>query len=45
MDGQPGPDYDVIGSGGPTFNADGVLEYVAVKKGILHRVKHVPAAK
>ncbi|GAG22746.1 unnamed protein product [marine sediment metagenome] len=39
--------------GGPTFHANGVLEYLAVKKvgkktdkkGILYRVKHVPAAK
>ncbi len=49
IDGQPGPEYDRIIAGGPTFHADGVLEYLAVKKAgekkALYRVKHVPVRK
>jgi hypothetical protein len=42
--GKPGPENEWI-VGGATFHADGVLEYLAVKKKTLYRVKHVPAAK
>ena len=45
IDGKPGPEHDWIISGARSFSANGVLEYLASKKGILHRVKHVPAAK
>ena len=41
VDGQEGPPYDespIL----PTFRADGALEYLAVKDGVLLRVKQVP---
>jgi hypothetical protein len=43
VDGQPGPEYDVVFQGAPTFRADGTLEYLAEKEKTLYRVKH-PAA-
>lgn len=42
MDRQEGPAYDVICGGPPEFNADGSLEYLAVRQNVLYRVKHVP---
>ena len=49
VDGRPGPECGFIVRGGPTFHADGVLEYLAVKlvgkKKTLHRIKHVPVRK
>ena len=45
MDGKEGPAYDGIIPNGPTFRADGVLEYLAVKGDDLFRVKHVPIKK
>jgi hypothetical protein len=44
LDGRAGPEYDQMW-GGPSFHADGRLEYLVSRKGILYRVKHVPAAK
>jgi hypothetical protein len=41
VDGQAGPEYDGI-KGGPTFHADGTLEYLAVKSGGLYRVTYEP---
>ena len=38
VDGQPGPEYDGI-EGGPTFQPDGSIEYLASRSGILYRVK------
>jgi hypothetical protein len=42
VDGQPGPPYDELGENGPTFDSDGVLEYLAFKDNSLWRVKHIP---
>jgi uncharacterized protein Veg len=43
LDGQPGPEYDDgIPRGGPTFHPDGMVEYLAVRGGVLFRVKHLP---
>lgn len=41
-DGREGIDYDAIGQNGPAFQSDGTLEYLAIKLGILYRVKHAP---
>jgi len=41
VDGREGPVYDAI-PGGPTFRADGTLEYLTVKDGVLLRVKQLP---
>lgn len=42
IDGQAGPEYGMIVKGGPTFQADGTLEYLAIKSSGLYRVKHRP---
>ena len=38
VDGQAGPEYEWIAKGGPTFHADGTLEFLAVKSGGQYRV-------
>jgi hypothetical protein len=43
--GRPGPEYDVICKGGPTFRSDGTLEYLPIKDNVLYRVKHPPHNK
>ena len=40
LDGQPGPRYDSILGANLTFDADGRLEYLAVKQKTLYRVVH-----
>jgi len=35
----------VIIKNGPTFRADGVLEYLAIKGKTLYRVRHVPVGR
>jgi hypothetical protein len=45
IDGQEGPEYDIVVEGGPVFRPDGTFEYLAVKAGILFRVKHVPVER
>ena len=42
LDGRKGPAYGQIVEHGPTFRADGTLEYLAFKGGSIYRVKHVP---
>ena len=42
LDGQEGPEYDTIIKNGPTFDAEGVLEYLATKDGLLYRVRMRP---
>ena len=42
LDGQPGPEYDGIIPYGPAIHPDGVVEYLAIRDGVLYRVKHVP---
>ena len=41
LDGREGPLYDEM-PGSPIFRADGTLEHLAVKDGVLLRVKQVP---
>jgi WD40 repeat protein len=43
LDAQTGPSCDGIICGGPTFNDDGSLEYLAIKDNSLYRVKCTPA--
>jgi hypothetical protein len=45
-DGVVGPRYDMLDmyGRGPIFHQDGSLEYLAVRDGVLYRVKHVPTA-
>jgi WD40 repeat protein len=40
LDGQLGPEYEGIVEGGPTFQSDGSLEYLAIRSESLYRVKH-----
>lgn len=42
LDGRRGPGFNGIVEGGPTFHADSTLEYLAWRKGVLCRVRHVP---
>jgi Tol biopolymer transport system component len=42
LDGRHGPEFNGIVSNGPAFHPDGVLEYLAWRKGVLCRVRHVP---
>jgi len=42
VDGQAGATYDMVIKNGPTFHADGALEFLAVKDNSLYRVKYVP---
>ena len=44
LDGRAGPKYDQVW-GGPSFHPDGRLEYLASRKGILYRVRHVPGGR
>jgi len=41
VDGRPGPEYDRILSGGPTFLPDGSIGYVAMRSDSLFRVKQL----
>jgi len=45
LDGKEGPKYDGIIPNGPTFQADGTLEYLAFKYSVLFRIKHSPAGQ
>ena len=44
LDGQAGPEFNSIIENGPAFRPDGTLEYLAWRKGVLCRVRHVPVA-
>ena len=39
VDGVEGPNYSAILLNGPSFHADGTLEFLAIKEGKLYRVK------
>jgi hypothetical protein len=44
LDGQPGEEFDTIVPGGPVFRPDGTLEFLALRRGELLRVRHDPPA-
>jgi Tol biopolymer transport system component len=45
VEGKAGPEYDGLIGGGPTFTANGALEYLAYRDGSLYRVKRIPLWK
>ena len=45
VSGRSGPEYDGIVENGPTFHADGVMEYLAIRDKALYRVRHVPVRR
>ena len=40
LDGQPGPDFEIIPANRPAFRPDGGLEYLAIRENSLYRVTH-----
>jgi Tol biopolymer transport system component len=42
LDGKEGTEYDAVLYYGDLFNSDGILEYVALRKGSFYRIAYVP---
>jgi hypothetical protein len=40
VDGKFGPEFDRVVKGGPTFRANRAVEYLAIRDGVLYRVRH-----